>query len=45
VLDDIEYVVENGIIVRRSTRDKTNKLLKVEYLYFKENPYATRFIG
>lgn len=39
VVDDIEYVVENGIIVRRSTRDRNQQIVKkVEYLYFKENP-------
>lgn len=39
VVDDIQYVVENGIIVRRSTRDRNQQIVKkVEYLYFKENP-------
>ncbi|CAH0337363.1 hypothetical protein FVB9288_03119 [Flavobacterium sp. CECT 9288] len=39
VVDDIEYVVENGIIIRRSTRDRNQQIVKkVEYLYFKENP-------
>ncbi len=39
VVDDIEYVVENGIIVRRSTRDRNQQIVKkVEYLYFNENP-------
>jgi hypothetical protein len=28
VLDDIEYVVENGIIVRRSTRDRNQQIVK-----------------
>ncbi|WP_428230586.1 hypothetical protein [Flavobacterium sp.] len=38
VVDDIEYIVENGIIVRRTTRDRNKAIIgKIEYVYVNDN--------
>lgn len=38
VLDDIEYIVENGIIVRRTSRDRNKAIIsKIEYVYNNDN--------
>ena len=38
LIDDIEYVVENGRVARRSSRDRNKQIVnKIEYLYFKDN--------
>lgn len=38
LLDDIEYIVENGIIVRRTSRDKNKQIIgKIEYVYTNDN--------
>ncbi len=38
VVEDIEYIVENGLIVRRSSRDRNQQIVtKTEYIYAKEN--------
>ncbi|MBS7255042.1 hypothetical protein [Flavobacterium branchiicola] len=38
LLDDIEYIVENGIIVRRTSRDKNKQIIgKIEYVYVNDN--------
>jgi hypothetical protein len=37
-MEDIEYVIENGLINRRLTRDRNQQIVnKIEYVYFKEN--------
>lgn len=36
--EDIEYVIENGLINRRLTRDLNQQIVnKIEYVYFKDN--------
>ncbi|MDX6190603.1 hypothetical protein SGQ83_14680 [Flavobacterium sp. Fl-318] len=38
ILDDIEYIVENGIIVRRTSRDRNKQIIgKIEYVYVNDN--------
>lgn len=38
VLEDIEYIVENGIIVRRTSRDRNKQIIgKIEYVYTNDN--------
>ena len=38
LVDDIEYLVENGIIVRRTSRDRNNQIIgKLEYVYSNDN--------
>ncbi|KFF07285.1 hypothetical protein [Flavobacterium reichenbachii] len=38
ILDDIEYIVENGIIVRRTSRDRNKQIIgKIEYTYVNDN--------
>ncbi|WP_134148343.1 hypothetical protein [Flavobacterium sp. 270] len=38
LVDDIEYIVENGIIVRRTSRDKNKQINgKIEYVYVNDN--------
>ncbi|MDR7208522.1 hypothetical protein [Flavobacterium piscis] len=38
LVDDIEYIVENGIIVRRTSRDKNKQIIgKIEYVYNNDN--------
>ena len=38
LVDDIEYLVENGIIVRRTSRDKNKAIIgKIEYVYTNDN--------
>lgn len=38
ILDDIEYVVENGLIVRRTSRDRNQQIInKTEYVYTNDN--------
>ena len=38
LVDDIEYIVENGIIVRRTSRDKNKAIIgKIEYVYTNDN--------
>ena len=38
LVDDIEYLVENGIIVRRTSRDRNKQIIgKIEYVYNNEN--------
>ncbi|MGE6356690.1 hypothetical protein ACQKCJ_22700 [Flavobacterium sp. NPDC079362] len=38
LLDDIEYIVENGIIVRRTSRDRNKAIIgKIEYAYNNDN--------
>jgi hypothetical protein len=38
VVDDNEYIVENGIIVRRTTRDRNKAIIgKIEYVYVNDN--------
>lgn len=38
VVDDVEYIVENGIIVRRTTRDRNKAIIgKIEYVYINDN--------
>jgi hypothetical protein len=38
LLDDIEYIVENGIIVRRTSRDRNKAIIgKIEYVYTNDN--------
>ncbi|MCK8140563.1 hypothetical protein MW871_01525 [Flavobacterium sp. I-SCBP12n] len=38
LIDDIEYVVENGLVARRSSRDRNKQIFnKIEYVYFKDN--------
>jgi hypothetical protein len=38
LVDDIEYIVENGIIVRRTSRDKNKQINgKIEYVYTNDN--------
>jgi hypothetical protein len=38
LVDDIEYIVENGIIVRRTSRDKNKQIIgKIEYVYTNDN--------
>ncbi len=38
LVDDIEYIVENGIIVRRTSRDRNKAIIgKIEYVYTNEN--------
>jgi hypothetical protein len=37
-VENIEYIVENGIIVRRSSRDRNQQIIKkTEYVYSKDN--------
>lgn len=37
-LEDIEYIIENGIIVRRTSRDNNKQIIgKVEYVYVNDN--------
>lgn len=37
-IEDIEYIVENGLIVRRSSRDRNQQIInKTEYVYGKDN--------
>jgi hypothetical protein len=37
-LEDIEYIVENGIVVRRTTRDRNKQIIgKIEYVYTNDN--------
>lgn len=38
LVDDIEYIVENGAIVRRTSRDRNKAIIgKIEYVYFNDN--------
>ncbi|SHL40386.1 hypothetical protein [Flavobacterium saccharophilum] len=38
LVDDIEYIVENGIIVRRTSRDRNKAIIgKIEYAYTNDN--------
>lgn len=38
VIEDIEYIVENGIIVRRTSRDRNKAIIgKIEYVYTDDN--------
>lgn len=38
LVDDIEYIVENGLIVRRVSRNRNKQIIgKTEYSYFKDN--------
>jgi hypothetical protein len=38
LVDDIEYIVENGIIVRRTSRDRNKQIIgKIEYVYVNDN--------
>ncbi|OXA84070.1 hypothetical protein [Flavobacterium hercynium] len=38
IVEDIEYIVENGIIVRRTSRDKNKQINgKIEYAYSNDN--------
>lgn len=38
LVDDIEYIVENGTIVRRTSRDKNKAIIgKIEYVYLNDN--------
>ena len=38
LVDDIEYIVENGIIVRRTSRDRNKAIVgKIEYVYTNDN--------
>jgi hypothetical protein len=38
LVEDIEYIVENGIIVRRTSRDKNKQIVgKIEYVYTNDN--------
>lgn len=38
IVDDNEYIVENGIIVRRTTRDRNKAIIgKIEYVYINDN--------
>jgi len=38
LVDDIEYIVENGTIVRRTSRDKNKAIIgKIEYVYVNDN--------
>ncbi|MFH7016344.1 hypothetical protein [Flavobacterium sp. FlaQc-47] len=38
LVDDIEYIVENGIIVRRTSRDRNKAIIgKIEYVYVNDN--------
>ncbi len=38
LVDDIEYLVENGIIVRRTSRDRNKAIIgKLEYVYVNDN--------
>lgn len=38
LIEDIEYVVENGLVARRSSRDRNQQIVnKIEYVYFKDN--------
>lgn len=38
LIDDIEYIVENGFITRRSARDQNKQIInKTEYVYIKDN--------
>lgn len=38
ILEDIEYIVENGIIVRRTSRDRNKAIIgKIEYVYVNDN--------
>lgn len=38
LVDDIEYIVENGIIVRRTSRDRNKAIIgKIEYVYTDDN--------
>jgi hypothetical protein len=40
-VENIEYIVENGIIVRRSSRDRNQQIIKkTEYVYAKDNIVA-----
>ena len=37
-IDDIEYVVENGLVARRASRDRNQQIVnKIEYGYYKDN--------
>lgn len=37
-IEDIEYIIENGFIVRRSSRDRNQQIInKTEYVYGKDN--------
>lgn len=37
-IEDIEYIVENGIVIRRSSRDRNQQIInKIEYVYYKDN--------
>lgn len=38
LVDDIEYIVENGLITRRNSRDRNQQIInKTEYVYSKDN--------
>ncbi|MFV8345549.1 hypothetical protein [Flavobacterium sp. ZB4P13] len=38
LIEDIEYIVENGLVARRSSRDRNQQIVnKIEYVYFKDN--------
>ncbi|MFH6991915.1 hypothetical protein [Flavobacterium sp. FlaQc-48] len=38
IVDDIEYIVENGTIVRRTSRDRNKAIIgKIEYVYVNDN--------
>lgn len=38
LVEDLEYIVENGLIVRRSSRDRNQQIVsKTEYVYGKDN--------
>ncbi|WP_413999685.1 hypothetical protein ACMDB5_03765 [Flavobacterium sp. W1B] len=37
-IDDIEYVIENGCVIRRTSRDRNQQIInKIEYAYYKDN--------
>lgn len=38
LVDDVEYLVENGVIVRRTSRDRNKAIIgKLEYVYLNDN--------
>lgn len=38
LLEDIEYIIENGLVARRSSRDRNQQIVnKIEFVYFKDN--------
>jgi hypothetical protein len=37
-LEDIEYIIENGVIARRTSRDRNKQIIgKIEYVYLNDN--------